>query len=835
VNENDPISPVPIFVLLNPHSRLVAMISDLRLAVRVLGKSPGFSLVVFLTLALGIGANTAIFSFFNGILLRPLPYADAEKIVLVKRGARNFADIMGEGVGLQTADYLDFQAARTRSFSAFTTYNSDVATLTGRGSPDLVFGATVPANFFTVLGSQAAFGRTFSSHDTTAQSGRMVVLSYAFWQTRFGGDPALIGQSITLNAIRFTVVGVTAPDFDFPHNAKYWATASGAAPEGTIGVPNINVNGRGDFLRTVIGRLAPGVNIAQAEKEFSAMVRRLPNPAHANRDFFYLVNLRDMSVGNIRQALSVLLAGVIAVLFIACLNIGNLMLSRATTRQRELSIRLALGAARWQIARQLLAESLVLAFFGGVAGIVLSWWGVEFLLKIAPEDIPRLAAVHVDTGVLGFAVGISLLTGLVCGLAPIVSTAHTDLTSAIKTGGDRGGSAHALPSRLRAILVSGEVALSLVLLVAAGLLLRSFQEMVATSWGFEPRKVAVLRVAFAGVQWNEPAKARVFYRRLMAGLETQPGFESVAVSFDKIGESWIHAPFTPQGYAFAKPEDVPTASYHFVSPGYFRTLGIALVQGRAFTSDDAENAPSVAIIDAATAQKYFPDGHAVGRRIQIEASGSQMAEVVGVTGDVKSDGPEAPAQAALYLPYLQQPVSQVYVSVRTTLDVATAGRMIQQVVNTIDSSSPTTDLGSMEEAIARPAANRRFPLVLIGVFAWLALLLAGIGIYGVTAYAVGQRKRELGVRLALGAPPAGLVALMLKQNGRPVVIGLLLGFVASVITAYAMRGLLYRTAPLDAVTFLFVPLILGAVSFLACFLPARRATKVDPMVALRAE
>ncbi len=810
------------------------MFTDLKLAFRQLAKTPGFTTIVVLTLALGIGASTAIFSFFNGILLRSLPYADAGNIVLVKRGPRNFADIMGEGVGLQTADYLDLQAAGMRSLSGLTAYSSDVATLTGRDNPDLIYGAVVSANFFSVLESSAAIGRTFSASDTTEKSGRMAVLSHSLWQSRFGGDRALIGRPITLNGVSFTVVGVTAADFDFPHNAKYWVTPAGIAPEGTIGLSSINVNGRGDFLRTVIGRLAPGATMTGAEKEISSHIQRLPNPSHTDRSI-YLVTLRDMSVGNIRQALGVLLAGVVAVLFIACLNIGNLMLSRATTRQREVGIRLALGAGRWQIARQLLCESLVLALLGGAAGILLSIWGVDFLLRIAPEDIPRLAAVHVDTGVLGFAIGISVLTGVMCGLAPIIGTANTGLSSAMKTGGDRGGSAHALPRRLRSVLVGGEVAISLVLLVAAGLLLRSFKEMVATSWGFEPRKVVVLRVAFADIKWTEPAKSRIFYRRLMSGLQAQPGFESVAASFDKIGESWIHNAFTPEGHAFAKAEDVPTANYHFVSPDYFHTLGIALVEGRDFNRDDSDNSAPVAIIDATTARNYFPGGHAVGKRLQIVAEGTRMAEIIGVTGDVKSDGPEAPAQPAIYLPYLQLPAPQIYVSVRTPLDVATAGQMIRQVVNTIDAASPTTELGSMDEAIARPATNRRFPLILLGVFSSLALLLAGIGIYGVTAYGVAQRTRELGIRLALGAQPGGLISLIIAQGYRPIAIGVLAGIAGSVITAFAMRGLLYRIHPLDGVTFAVIPAALVAISLIACWLPARRATKVDPMTALRAE
>ncbi|HEX2861777.1 MAG TPA: ABC transporter permease [Lacunisphaera sp.] len=810
------------------------MLSDLRLAFRSLSKSPGFATIVILTLALGIGANTAIFSFFNGILLRPLPYADAERLVMVKRGPRNFGDIMGAGVGLQSADYLDLKA-QARSLSSLTTYTSDVATLSGRGAPDLIYGAIVPANFFTVVGSDAALGQVFRESPGGAPVGGLAVISHTFWQTKFAGDPAIVGQTITLNGSAFVVQGIMAPDFNLPRSVQFWVTADGPTPAGGIGAPVANVGGRGNFLRTVIGRLAPGVTQEQAEKEIAAQVLRLPNPTQADR-VVHLVNLRDQSVGDVRRALAVLLAGVVLVLLIACLNIGNLMLSRATTRQRELSIRLALGASRWQIARQLLAESLLLSLIGGVGGCLLSWWTVEFLVKIAPEDIPRLAAVQVDGGVLAFACLISVFTGLVCGLAPIVSTASTDLNTAMKAGGDRGGSGHALPRRLRSILVGGEVAISLVLLISAGLLLRSFQEMIATSWGFEPRNVAVLRVAFTDQKYRAPGARLTYVRRLLDELSRKPSFESVAVSFDKIGESWLHLPFFPEGVVFAKPEDAPVANYHSISPDYFRTLGITVHQGRAFAETDSGDSPRVAIIDATTARHYFSDTTAVGKRMRLAIRGDHMAEIVGVVGDVKTDGPEAAPQPAIYVPYYQGPSGYVYVYVRTPLEASAAGKTIQQVVQGIDAGSATTEMGSMEQVIERPAANRRFPLVLIGVFSSLALVLAGVGIYGVTAYGVAQRTRELGVRLALGARPLGLVALVLRQGFLPIGIGLGVGIAGGLVVASALlRGMLYKIHPVDPLTFVAVSLLLATIALIACWLPARRATKVDPLIALRAD
>ncbi|HYP17713.1 MAG TPA: ABC transporter permease [Opitutus sp.] len=800
-------------------------------ALRSLAKSPGFTLVIVFTLALGIGANTAIFSFFNGILLRPLPYDDAERVVMIKRGERSFADIMGEGVGLNAADFVDLHA-QAKSLSGVTAYTSDVATLTGHGAPDLLFGAVVTADFFTVLGARAAHGRTFSAQDVTTGSGRLAVLQHTAWQNRFGGNPDILGQTVTLNGVSFTVVGIMPPAFEYPRWIQFWVMPAAIAPESTIGRPMFDQGGRGGPLRSIIGRLAPGVTLAQAENEIAALVARLPNPGNTDRRV-HLMNLRDQSIGSVRSALTVLLACVGLVLLIACLNIANLMLSRATTRQREIAVRVALGANRWQIARHLLAESLVLALLGGAAGVVLSIWGVDLLVKLAPTDIPQLAAVHVDGRVLAFAFGVSLLTGLLSGLAPIIGAGRTDLAIAMKTG-DRGGSAGSLPRRLRAVLVGGEVALSLILLVAAGLLLKSFWAMQAVSWGFEPNNVAVMRVAFAGPKYEDVNERRIVWRRLVHDLQAKPGFDAVATSFDKIGESWIHLPFTPDGFVPPSPQDTPQTSVHSVSPDYFRTLGITLLRGRTFTENDTDKTTPVVVIDAAIAERYFPNGDALGKRIRIPM-GDRHAEIIGIVGRVKSDGPEATKLPDLYVPYLQTSTGYVYVFVRTSLDVATVGRTIQETVRAIDASLPTTELGTMAQVIERPAAARRFPMVLLAVFSALALLLATVGIYAVASYSVAQRTRELGVRLALGAQPRAVIALVLAQAFRPIAGGVVAGMVGGVSVAFAMRHLLFGIEPLHAPTFLLVPLLLGLVALIAVILPARRATRVDPLVALRAE
>jgi len=805
---------------------------DLRYAVRQVRRNPGFTATVVLTLALAIGANTAIFSFFRGILLRPLAYEKPERVVLFKKEVGDFAEPMGVGVGLLAADFRDLQR-RTPSLADIATYTLDAATVTGRGTSMLAVATITTRNFFTLLGAKAALGRTFSPADEKA--GRLAVLAHGFWQTRLGGDPAIVGQTITLNKVSFTVVGVMGAEFEFPRETHLWVTPAENVPESVIGQRSLEFGGRGNYLRTIIGRLAPGVSLTQAETEVSGVIERLPNP-NATQRAIHLVNMRDQSVGNVRPALIMLLSCVGLVLLIAGLNVANLMLSRAATRQREIGVRLALGAGRGRIARQLLTESVVLALLGGAAGVLLSGWGLNLLVHIAPASLPRLAAVRVDGFVLSFALGLSVLTGLISGLAPVWSAARSDLVTLTKSA-DRGGSAAPGSRRLRAGLVAGEVAIALMLLVAAGLLLRSMEKMRAFTWGFDPAQVVSARVAFLDERYREDAAKVGFYHALLEKLTAMPGFESVGMSLDRVGQTWIHLPVTPEGQVYANPADRPEVNYRIISPDYFRALGVPLVQGRAFTATDDQNGPRVAIIDAAMARRYFPSGNAVGKRVQIVTFNGSDAwrEIVGVVAAVKSDGPGAEGRADVYLPYLQTPLNSFYVHIRTKIDATTAGAMLTRALREIDASVPIFDLANMEEITAKPADARRFPLGLLGGFATLAVGLAAIGIYGVTAYGVVQRTREIGVRMALGARPQAVIALVLRQGLHPLAVGMRLGLAGSVAVAFAMRNLLFGVEPLDAPVFLAIPLILATVTLLACAVPAQRATRVNPVEALRAE
>jgi putative ABC transport system permease protein len=805
----------------------------LRQAFRSLRHDPGFATVIVLTLALGIGANTAIFSFFRGILLGPLPQRDAERVVVFKKSAQDYGDPVGTEVGFLAADFRELQP-QVHSLQSLSTYTLDSATVTGRGSATLVSAAVVSPNFFTVLGSEAAVGRIFSAHDKNRAHGRLATISYRYWKDRLGGDPAIIGRSINVNRVPFTVVGVMPPDFAFPREAQFWVTPAADIPEHAIGQAPLDFSGRGNYLRTIVGRLAPGVSREQAELELAPLVERLPNPNRIPRSV-HLVNLRDHSVGDIRPALVVLLGCVGLVLFIACLNVANLMLARATRREREVAIRLALGAGRLRIAGQLVVESLLLALTGGVLGVLLSLWVLELLLHLAPDDIPRLASIQVDGAVLGFALAISLVTGLASGLAPIIGTARADLVSAFKSG-DRAGSTGAGPRRLRSILVAGEVAISLILLVAAGLLVRSLARMEAVSWGVRADRVVSARVSFLDKRYASPAASVTFFKTLRESLSSAPGVESFGTTLDRIGVSWIHLPLTAEGQTYPTPADRPQANYHIISPGYLQTLGIAVQQGRDFNDHDDADAPRVVLVDASLARRYYPDGQAAGKTVKVVLPGGEtVVQIAGVVRPVKSDGPVNENRPDIYFCYLQYPQNNFYVHLRTSLGLAAAESLLRQSVSAPDVDVPIADFASIDQVMARPSAARRFPLGLLGGFAVLALALAVVGIYAVTGYAVAQRTREIGVRMALGAQRSSVVRLMLYQGFHPIAAGLGLGLVGAALTAFAMRRLLFDVAPLDLPTFIAVPILLGIIAGLACLLPARRATKVDPMIVLRAE
>jgi putative ABC transport system permease protein len=543
--------------------------------------------------------------------------------------------------------------------------------------------------------------------------------------------------------------------------------------------------------------------------------------------------MQQQSVGKIRPALAMLLGSAVLVLLIACLNVANLTLTHATSRRREIGIRLAVGASRARIGRQLLAESLLLALVGGTVGVALSRAVLDMLVRFAPDETPRLATVQLDGHVLAFALAMSLGTGVLSGVATVLGTVISAGVASISAV-ERGASAGSVTRHLRDALVVGEVALALVLLTAAGLLLRSFANTREFAWGFDPAHIVSVRVAFLDAGYRDDTSKRTFERRLLGSLEDVAGFESVGVSLDRIGTSWLHLPFTPDGHDYPSPNDRPQASYHLVSQDYLRTLGIPILQGRAFTSADDERSRRVVVVDASLARHYFPDRQAVGRRIQLSVFGDgEWAEIVGVAAAVKSDGPASGAFPDLYLPYLQAPLNSFFVHVRTPMSTAQAGALIEERVRSIDSGLPLYGLASMDEVTAMPSDARRFPLGLLGAFAGLALLLASLGVYGVIAYSVAQRTGEIGVRIALGAQGRDVLRLVLAQGLRLVFGGIAIGAVAAVALRSFVASQLYGVTSSDPLTFVAAATVLGLVAFAACWVPARRAARVDPAVSLR--
>ncbi|HZP59010.1 MAG TPA: ABC transporter permease [Opitutaceae bacterium] len=801
------------------------MLSDLKYAFRRLARSPGFTAVAVLTLALGIGPNTAIFSFFYGVLLRPLPFDDPDRLVIFQQAPAGSGSIRVNGVGLFAADYLDIRK-HSQSLADAATYTAFGSAVTGVGSPDVVGCAVVSDNFFAVLGARAFVGRVFTPEDVRLGSGRLAVLSYDYWRSKFGGGNDAIGRHFAINGVDFVVMGVMPPDYRFPNEAGIYVSPAGQVPESYVGAAAFDANGRGNYLRTIVARLRPGVSVDRAQAELAALVRALPNPNQMNRPV-YLVTMRHQTVGQIRPILGTLFGCVGLVLLIACLNIANLLLVRATAQQREMGIRMALGASRWAVACHALTESLLLALFGGVLGVLIGLGGTRLLLALAPTSIPRLAAVRVDGEVLAFALGLSLLTGIAFGLAPALEISSSDPNRAL-AGASRGGTTGVQRRRLRSTLVAIEVSVSLVLLVAAGLLLRSFHRLQAASWGFESARVISMRVGFYNPRFGEEESLRSVYTRLQAELGAEPGFESVGLSSDLIGNAYWSGPFVPEGHVFRSRAETPVANRHGVSPDYFRTVGIRLIQGRYFTAQDNEHGPPVVIVDSALARKFFSDGQAIGKHID-------GAEIVGIVNDVKSNGPEAGPGMDLYFPLSQRLFASAFITIRTTLAPVACVAVAKHVLQQIDPSVPVSNVTTMDDVVAKPALGRRFPLILIGAFAGLALLLASIGIYAVVSYSVAQRTREIGVRMALGAQARGVTRLILRQGAIPIATGLAVGLGASVFTAFTIRKMLFEVPPYDAVTFAAVPALLAAIALFACWIPARRAARVNPIEALRAE
>ena len=806
---------------------------DLRYAVRTMLKRPGFAGVAVVALALGIGANTAIFSLVNAILLRQLPFHQPEQLVWVSArrpepGKYPFT----------LPDFIDYRD-QNRGLSGIAAFANWSANLTDRGDPERLQGLRISAGAFQMLGVQAVIGRALLPADDTPGQQRVVVLSYGLWQRRFGADPRLVGDKLILNGDSYTVVGVLPPQFFFP--IKEAELAIPLAPDAD---PWRDVRSSVNFLRA-LARLKPGVTRAQAEADLTAVARRLRQQypvANAQKLGVTLSPLHEEVVANFRLALWVLLGAVGVLLLMTCVNLANLALARAAARHREMAIRTALGATRWRLVRQLVTESLLLAGLGGVAGLLLARNGIDLLLALSPASLPRAAEVSVDFRVLGFTLALALLAGLIFGLAPAWQATRVSLNAELKESGRGAGGER--QSRARSLLVVSEIALSLVLLVGAGLLVKSFLRLQAINPGFEAENVLVIRLSLPKAQYPDRAAATAFYDKLRPRLENLPGVESVGVvSALPLSGVMASIPFTIEGRASA-PDEALRADYRLVSAGYFRVLKIPLLAGREFNERDTAQTTSVALVSQSLARRYWPNASPLGAHLRIDDNdqGPRLVEIVGVVGDVKHlslDGEPAPH---IYLPIHQTHEDAVvwltnnqYWLLRTAVGPLTLSAAARREIQAVDREVPTSSLRTMEQYLAASVAPRRFNVWLLTVFAGAALVLAGTGLYGVVSSGVAQRRREIGIRMALGAQGGDVLKLVIGQGMTMTLGGIALGLGAALGLTRLLKSLLFSVSATDPLTFLVTAWLLMVVALLASWIPARRAMRVDPIVALREE
>jgi putative ABC transport system permease protein len=796
---------------------------DLRYGARMLIKNPSFTLIAVLTLALGIGANTAIFSVVKGVLLRPLPYAEPQQLVRLFETVERSA-MAGDRMEVAPANFLDWRS-QTQSFSGLAAYGLTGSVISEGGEAEHLEGSLVTADFFSTLGAVPLRGRTFTVEDEQA-SGRLVIIGHDVWQRRFGGAEDLVGRTIQLDGFSFTVIGIMPPGFQYPQRTQIYELYRLSPAQREMREAH--------FLK-VVARLKPGVTITQAQAELSGVARRLAEQyPQTNRNWSAnVVPLFDEQVGQVRPALLALLGAVGLVLLIACINVASLLLARATSRQSEIGIRLALGAGRGRIIRQLLTESLLLAVLGGVTGLLLGGWALDGLMALAPENLPRLGEVRLDAGVLGFTLLLSLLTGALFGLAPAWQAARQDVNATLKQGPSR----HSGQRRLFSTLVVAEIALTLMVLLGAGLLINSFLRMQQVEPGLDVDRLLTVSFEAPSARYNGNdwrTHRTNFWNQLSTRVAALPGVEAVgaidSLPFSGRSRVWRFRRDGEEANAAAS----LAASFQVATSDYFRTVGMKLRRGRAFTVSDAENTPPVAVINETMARRFWPNAEALGQRIVIRNE-TFAREIVGVVGDLKHFGLDQETQPEMYAPFAQFVIDVMPMVVRVQGNPATFASAIRQQVQQVDATVAIERILPMQQVLSGSFAARRFTMLLLGAFAAVALLLAGVGVYGVMAYSVSERTREIGVRLALGAQTSDVLRLVLKQSLTLAAVGVGIGLLASFALARLMKNLLFGVTAHDPLTFATVAVLLTVVALLACWIPARRATQVNPVVALKYE
>jgi putative ABC transport system permease protein len=806
------------------------LIQDLRYAIRMLARNPGFAAVAVVTLALGIGANAAIFSVVSTVLLRPLPFHDPDRIVVAGQ------EWMGGGGDFSPADFLDVEK-QNHVFEQMAAYRTWNFNLTTGERPERVIGEVVTTNFFSLLGVNPILGRDLRPADGGHGGNRAAILSFGLWQRYFGGNPSVLGERIILNGEPFSVVGVMPRGFAFPEESELWVAPRYAVPAHPLRLNVDPATLRGSHYFDVLARLRPGVTLEQARADLAVVFKDVVR-AHSDSDLRdakpWVVTLHEDEVGNVRPALLVLLGAVGLVLLIACANVASLILARGVARRRELAVREALGAGRARILGQLLTESLLLAFAGGALGTLAAFWGFVPLARMVPADLHGLVQPSLDWRVFAFTALLSLAAGIGFGLAPALTGARAEVFATLKEGGR---AVTLSRQRGQEILVVGETALALVLLAGAGLLLKSFVRLLSADEGFDPHHVLTMQIFLPATRYGKPAERDAFVTQTLTNIAALPGVQSSCVV--------TRLPLNPGGssrgimiegrtYTPDRQEETITPNYSVISPGFFATLRIPLLAGREFDARDDAQSPRVFIINRAMARTFRPNENPVGKRIRM-GTDEKWSEIVGVVGDVRQHQLGEAPSPMLYAPYAQDPWPFMDIAVRTAQEPEGVAPDVERAVQATDKDEPVYNIRTMDEVVSRSLSSRRFNLVLLGSFAGLALFLTAIGIFGLISFAVAQRTHEIGVRMALGARREDVVKLVVFHGMRLALAGVALGMAGALGLTRFLSSLLYQVRPTDAVTLSGVALILAVVALAACYLPARRATKVDPLVALRYE
>jgi putative ABC transport system permease protein len=800
-----------------------SVLKDLRYAMRSLLRRPGFTAVAVITLALGIGANTAIFSVVHGVLIQPLPYPDSDQLVALRQS--NPAVNAGSDTQIAPGNFLEWQRQNT-SFAGLAAYRTVSYNLTGDGNPERLLAARVSSGLFKLLGARPLWGRDFVASEDRPGREKVVIISEGLWHRRFGGWGDVLGKTLRLDGEDYEIVGVMPSAFRMPdqRERELWTPIAFKDSEKTLY--------QARYIDAV-ARLKPYVSLEQAQAEMTAIAARLAQDhPEANTGWTIRVTpLLDFVVGDVKRVLWVLFGAVALILLIACANVANLLLARATTRQKEMALRAALGAGRARIVRQLATESLLLALLGALAAWPLASWGLRALLAAAPADLPRLASISIDNGALLFTVAITLLTAFIFGLAPALQVLKFDTHPALKDQRSRS----VRQQRIGNLLIASEVALAFMLLTGGGLLLRTVWRLNHVDPGFDQRNALAVTLQLPDKKYPSPQQLARFSEQLVQEVSTLPGVEATAVARILPIVHDLPTGFYFDGYARPKDNELPQTNYSAVSPGYFKVMGIPLVAGRAFTERDTADAPRVAIISQTLAQRYFPNGDAIGKRINVQTGPENYREIVGIVGDVKQNGVAKETRPHTYEPFAQAPDSFMTLIVRSTTDPNPLVPAIRKTVLALDNELPLQRVTTLDRVLANSIRQQRFTSLVLSVFAGVALLLAAAGLYGVISYSVAQRTHELGIRVALGATVKDVMQLVLRQGMTFVIAGEVAGIAGAFALTRLLSGLLFGVTPTDAATFIAVTAGLTLVALLACYVPARRATKVDPLVALRYE